>query len=40
MSPKTEDGAAGTVLPLQEWLKLLNGRGVDMRVAMLLAGKM
>ncbi|KAK4683959.1 hypothetical protein P7C73_g6245, partial [Tremellales sp. Uapishka_1] len=28
-----------TPLPLQEWLKLLSGRGVDMRVAMMLAGK-
>lgn len=28
------------VLPLQDWLKLLNSRGVDMRVAMSLAAKM
>lgn len=27
-------------IPLQQWLKLLNTRGVDMRVAMGLAGKM
>ena len=28
------------LLPLQEWLKLLASRGVDMRVAMGLAAKM
>lgn len=38
--PREEAKPADTVLPLQEWLKLLAGRGVNMRVAMGLAGKM
>lgn len=43
MPPKTEDLdaiPATTVLVLQDWLKLLSGRGVEMRVAMTLASKM
>jgi hypothetical protein len=31
---------ADALLPLQDWLKLLAGRGVEMRVAMTLAAKM
>lgn len=38
MPPKT--WAPDAQLPLQEWLKVLTGRGVEMRVAMSLAGKM
>ncbi|ORY34944.1 hypothetical protein BCR39DRAFT_138636 [Naematelia encephala] len=38
-SAKAEDKPASAVLTLQEWLKLLSGRGVDMRVAMTLAAK-
>lgn len=39
MSPK-EDPSPTAVLPLQDWLKLLAGRGVNMRVGMGLAAKM
>jgi hypothetical protein len=38
--PREESKPADAVLPLQEWLKLLAGRGVNMRVAMGLASKM
>lgn len=37
---RLDDIAPTAVLPLQDWLKLLSGRGVDMRVAMSLAAKM
>jgi len=43
MPPKTNDvdeTSPTAVLPLQDWLKLLSGRGVDMRVAMVLASKL
>lgn len=43
MPPKAVDVidvASTAVLPLQEWLKLLASRGVEMRVAMSLAAKM
>jgi hypothetical protein len=43
MPPKDsrlDDIAPTAVLPLQDWLKLLSSRGVDMRVAMSLAAKM
>lgn len=43
MPPKAIDVnevSATTVLPLQDWLKLLSSRGVEMRVAMGLAAKM
>lgn len=43
MPPKTvdvNDIEPTAVLPLQDWLKLLSGRGVEMRVAMSLAAKM
>jgi hypothetical protein len=37
---RLDDYPATKVLPLQDWLKLLSSRGVDMRVAMALAAKM
>ena len=37
---ETEAVSPTTVLSLQEWLKLLSSRGVDMRVSMALAAKM
>ena len=43
MPPKTpslDEVPPAAILPLQDWLKLLSGRGVDMRVAMTLAAKM
>jgi hypothetical protein len=43
MPPKAVDldaFPAESILPLQDWLKLLSGRGVEMRVAMTLAAKM
>lgn len=43
MAPKAVDLdaiPADALLPLQDWLKLLAGRGVEMRVAMTLAAKM
>jgi hypothetical protein len=43
MPPKTLDLDAippTDVLLLQDWLKLLSARGVEMRVAMTLASKM
>ena len=43
MPPKAEeatDASPTAVLPLQDWLKLLSSRGVEMRVAMALAAKM
>ena len=43
MPPKPNDLdeiSATAILPLQDWLKLLSGRGVEMRVAMALASKM
>ncbi|OCF38828.1 hypothetical protein I317_07370 [Kwoniella heveanensis CBS 569] len=39
MPPKASLPAPTAQLGLQEWLKLLSGRGVDMRVAMALAAK-
>lgn len=38
--PPKEDPSPTAVLPLQDWLKLLAGRGVNMRVGMGLAAKM
>ena len=44
MGPKpngeSESSSSGDVMPLQEWLKAFNSRGVDMRLAMTLASKM
>lgn len=37
---RDESKPADAIVPLQEWLKLLAGRGVNMRVAMGLASKM